>query len=159
MKKIKDIIVGFGIALFRKKTIPKKIIYPLILIFMLTPSLYFIEGIQVDSIGWQNREGQLRSENQESIRGRADAGENTPGQQAFVSKRDADVWYKTGCNMREPERIVKRNSITYVGLYIDTAVIFFSQKETEEYFFDKKIRRLPEPGRSNWSLRAPPVVC
>lgn len=159
VKKIKDIIVNFGIAFFKKKTIQKRIIYPLVLLLMLTPFLYFADGVQADG-NWQKySEERLQSENQWYRKGKAATGHNMPGQHTFAVKRAADVWYETGRNMREPERTVRRSSITYSNLYVDTDNIQFYQKETKEYFKEKKIRRLPEHGRSNWSLRAPPVVC
>ena len=137
--------MNFGIAYIQKKTIQKRFIYPLVFLLLLMPFLYFAEGSFSDEI----RTGGSRIHST-----------SLAGQKTISAKRAADVWYESGRSVREPERSVRRSSVISSGLCIDTVPVHFYQKETREHTQKKHSGRLLEPGRSNWSLRAPPVyVC
>ena len=79
--------MNFGIAYIQKKTIQKKFIYPLVFLLLLIPVLYFAKGSFADEIG---------------MNGSRIHSTSLTGQKAFSVKRAADVWYETGCSVREP---------------------------------------------------------
>ena len=137
--------MNFGIAYIQKKTIQKRFIYPLVLALLLVPFLYFSDGSFSDEI-------QLAGSRIYRI--------SSSDRKAITEKRAEDAWYETGRSVREPERSVRRSSVIYSGLCMDTAPIQLYSKEICEQIQRTSPGRLPEPGRSNWSLRAPPVyVC
>ena len=129
-----------SIAYLQKRTIQKRFLYPLVFILLLLPFLYFYEGVQMD--GLQRAEG--CSNRSEMI---------------LVKRWAADAWYETGRSVRVPERSFVRSSAIDCGLYINTDDIPIYPKETREHTHAKPNQKYPEPGRSGWSLRAPPVVC
>ena len=137
--------MNFGIAYIQKKTIQKKFIYPLVFLLLLIPVLYFAKGNFADETGTDGSRIHSTS---------------LTGQKTFSVKSAADVWYETGCSVREPERSVRQSSVTSSGLCIETVPVQFYQNEEREHIRKRHSERPPEPGRSNWSLRAPPVyVC
>ena len=137
--------MNFGIAYIQKKTIQKKFIYPLVFLLLLIPVLYFAKGSFADETGTDGSRIHSTS---------------LTRQKTFSAKSAADVWYETGRSVREPERSVRQSSVTSSGLCIETVAVQFYQNETREHIRKRHSERPTEPGRSNWSLRAPPVyVC
>ena len=137
--------MNFGIAYIQKKTIQKRFIYPMVFLLLLIPVLYFAKGSFADETGTDGRRIHSTS---------------LTRQKTFSAKSAADVWYETGRSVREPERSVRQSSVTSSGLCIETVPGQFYQNEEREHIRKRHSERPTEPGRSNWSLRAPPVyVC
>lgn len=137
--------MNFGIAYIQKKTFQKRFLYPLVFLLLLMPFLYFADGSFADEM--QAGGSRIHST-------------SLAGQKTISAKRAADVWYESGRSVRKPERSVRRSSVISSGLCTDTVPVHFYQRETREHTQKNHLGRLPEPGRSNWGLRAPPVyVC
>ena len=137
--------MNLDITCIQKKTIQKKFIYPLVFLLLLMPFLYFTDGSfseEIDTDGNRTYSIKLLT------------------QQMTSAHRAADAWYANRRSVREPEQSVRRSSVLYSGLCIETVPVQFYQNEEREHIRKRHSERPPEPGRSNWSLRAPPVyVC
>ena len=122
----------------RKKIGQKRILYPMVLVLMLLPFLYFLNGVQVEA--YRHPE------------------ENTESRAAFSAPGTADVWYETGRSVREPEHIEKRSVTTEMETFVDTEAPAVSWRETWESALDRCSRRQSCQVGDGWGLRAPPVL-